>query len=1064
MKKIKKYLGASTIIIFGLLAIFFVALAAEPTLNNWFQLRASPFTGADDTGDGGTGNPTDYNYFYVGQTFTANIQIKSEHTNAANIWIDYDPVLFDAFNLTTGTYFDNWAGQTITSGRIKSTGFNLSGNSSGLSPPAGFGSVDFSALRPTAVNYGIGSPATLIINVGTIGSTTESNISYLGNDILEEVENFNLHIWADTKAPYLTNPSPNNGANNVNVTTNLTFELRDSKNGVGDNSGVGTGVNTAMTYNSVLISNQLATTSYTANTSFACSGIWGTNLCLTTVSPLPPSAIPGDTRRWDYNTLYTVQISGFRDYASNQQDQLGDANGPNYMATTTFSFTTESDTTKPTIQNKNPSAGATGVSINATVVFDVVDKKSANVSGTGVNPESCSITISSPSFGPTTYQHNSAGVVINPVNYGYRFTITPISSFGQNETVTVNIHDCQDLAETPNIMVTDIYTFITSDNDAPYVDDKTPGDDQAMLSTETISFRLKDNGSGIDLTKVVIYLNGHYYTLNGGAGVVTSTGTKITFANSFRFSGNNYIGDPTTYSCADGQRDCLFVLKPENNFIIGESVPVIIYANDLAGNLMERVVYAPVIRETDGSIYCGENTIWDASLNKCLGSGGGSGPTCVYPTGGGSSMTLVIDPQSVSATQISRSSVLVTWRSSLPSSNRVVYDEKSVSQLRNEENYGYQFSTKEFKANNTYHAVIVSGLKSGRVYYFRPIVKNNSLEVYGPEVVMTPKFTIVTSFFKETYPTSQDCPTISCPVCPIIDKTEPIEQTPKEIFGIKIIKNVTDIGLEKISFQLAIALLIIIIIIIAVGSLTLRLFRYKLEEEYPWIIARRRWRISLLILTIIAILILAILFLINQETNFWSKLLTRTGSVKTINLTGRIIDPTNLQGVENVDLVNGHTAIRTSNSGQYIFDQVPIVSGLKLTAPGLTRALIILPPTRGGQKNMNIYFNQEMYNTLIEFIDLEARGHFRDNYEYLAKNIKSKMSFKNYEKKVETIFTAKNISDQELIIKEMSLIDRLTKKDYDLVFSKVVQITISANGQDAQYHLVKEVDGWKIIK
>jgi len=45
-------------------------LAAKPTAP-YFQLRVLPSTGADDTGDGRTGNPADYNHYFVGQTFNA---------------------------------------------------------------------------------------------------------------------------------------------------------------------------------------------------------------------------------------------------------------------------------------------------------------------------------------------------------------------------------------------------------------------------------------------------------------------------------------------------------------------------------------------------------------------------------------------------------------------------------------------------------------------------------------------------------------------------------------------------------------------------------------------------------------------------------------------------------------------------------------------------------------------------------------------------------------------------------------------------------------------------------
>ena len=76
----------------GLLGFAVMAQAAAPTGQDWFQILASPSTGADETGDGGTGNPNDLNYFYVGQSFLGSMQINVDSpsgSSAANIWIEY---------------------------------------------------------------------------------------------------------------------------------------------------------------------------------------------------------------------------------------------------------------------------------------------------------------------------------------------------------------------------------------------------------------------------------------------------------------------------------------------------------------------------------------------------------------------------------------------------------------------------------------------------------------------------------------------------------------------------------------------------------------------------------------------------------------------------------------------------------------------------------------------------------------------------------------------------------------------------------------------------------------
>lgn len=764
--------------------------AGSPSGTNWFQLLASPYTGGDNTGDGGTGLPANYNYYYVGQTWTETIQISSDNTNASNIWIDYDGQYAGYSNLLTGTYFANWSGQTVTTTggtnyRIKSTGYRTSGNSSGVGT---FGSVQFTAVKPTAAAYGTGAPAVLDINIGTVGLTTESNISYLGGDILQDAEDFNMHIWADTKKPYALNPSPANGSSGLAVDSDYTFDLRDSKNGEGDNTGVGTGVNTTEPPGTLTFDDGGGATSYASYDSFSCSGIWGTNLCSATVNPPAPSGIPGDTRNWEYNTAYTVDIGGFRDYASASQNQLGDANGPNTMDTKTWTFTTESDTVPPRVIAESPVRGSTGNSVSTNVSVDVVDKKAhpGTISGTGVDSSTCIIRINSASVGTTDYQQGDAGVTVTVIDYGYRYTINPAVNFAQNETVAVRVSDCQDLAS--NTMVTDNYTFTTIDSDGPYVDTVSPANDATIAQSDNISFHIKDSGVGIDLTNTVIYVNGTYYSNSGGAGTVTTNGTRITFTSSLNFNGGNYGGDTTART--GSASDYTFTIDPQTNFAVGESVPVIIYSRDNSGNLMERYVYGLTVSGAgcpSGSTYCGANSAWNAGLSQCIGTGGSTGGG-----GGGGSPVAYINPSSASATQIDDSSVLVVWYSSIVGDSRVVYGTDSPGLLGSTPNYGYAQSSATVNSNSVYHSMVINGLHQGELYYFRPITNMAGQTIVGPEMRMSPMFS--------TEIQTSTCSKTDCPVCeakppvtqpttpPVVHPSTPEEQKAKvvKILGIEI--------------------------------------------------------------------------------------------------------------------------------------------------------------------------------------------------------------------------------------------------------------------------------------
>jgi len=435
-----------------------VVSAAEPS-GDYFEIYANPFTGADDTGDGGTGNPADLNYFYVGQTFDGAIAINSAGTTAANIWMDYDPALVQANSIDSGTYFNSWRNQSVSGTRIKSTGYNFPMQSA--SGAGDFGSVFWTFLKPTAVNYGLITPAKIDINIGTIGATTESNIALNGADILDSAEDFQFNIWADTKKPYAKNPSPVNGAPAVAVDSLFTFDLRDSLHGEADDSGVGTGVDVNSAGIDITGNNGLNTFSLKDYVTYTCSGVWGSNLCQMTITRPPVTTFAGDTRRWKYGRTITIQISGYKDLASGNQSQLGDANGPNEMVLTTFTFTTKADTTAPRLFNVLPVNSSIDLPLNPVISFDVLDRRTFpnGISGSGMQAGTCRIAVSSPSFGSKTYQGGDAEVIATTIDYGRHLVIDPATDFASNETVTVHIYGCADMAG--NVVAEQTNTFKT---------------------------------------------------------------------------------------------------------------------------------------------------------------------------------------------------------------------------------------------------------------------------------------------------------------------------------------------------------------------------------------------------------------------------------------------------------------------------------------------------------------------------------------------------------------------------------------------------------------------------
>lgn len=637
---------AALLLCFGLTAV-----AAAPSGNHWFQIIAQTYTGSDATGDGGTGDASDFNYYYVGQTFRGTVQIKSTGTTAANIKLTYPTAYLTISNLLAGSYFTEYpsTGQATSSGIVRLTGTRMSGVSSATGT---FGYVDFVMGTSSACNYSTTSYQTLSFTTSSDGLGDVSSIAYQGINYLDSKEDFNFHIWADLKNPFATGTNITNTSSSVPVELSYIFALRDTKNGSSSNTGVGTGINTAAGGRTLTFNDGTGATSYLAYASYSCSGTWNTN-CTTTVNPDSPLAITGDTRNWKYNTSYTINVSGYTDRASTAQANAscpGEANGPNSMDASTWTFTTEADTIAPSVSSTSPAAGASGVATTSNVVVEIIDIKAANISGEGVSSTSCQIDLNVPSWGGTWISFNSATstVTVTPINYGYRYTIDPSSNFAQNETVSARIRNCYDLAN--NVSSTDpllSWTFATADNDPPYVTPVNPVDKQSIVDTAAIVFNLRDLGVGVSLANTFIYVDGLWWSNAGGSGTIATSGTSIAFATSNNFNGGNYAGDTSGISAiANGYT---FTLKKQGAFTTG-SVPIEVFSRDTSNNLMHRYLYGAVAgtatcasstcydnnccssgttwngltcTATLGSAYCGSNTSWNGSL--CIGSASSGG-------------------------------------------------------------------------------------------------------------------------------------------------------------------------------------------------------------------------------------------------------------------------------------------------------------------------------------------------------------------------------------------------------------------------------------------------------
>jgi len=214
----------------------------------------------------------------------------------------------------------------------------------------------------------------------------------------------------------------------------------------------------------------------------------------------------------------------------------------------------------------------------------------------------------------------------------------------------------------------------------------------------------------------------------------------------------------------------------------------------------------------------------------------------------------------------------------------------------------------------------------------------------------------------------------------------------------------------------------------------------------------------ILIITLIIILIGGGYFL-NKKLNIISKTKSPTTKEQISNIykpsfnkiTGRIINPITMKGVKDIDLTVGENTIHTDEGGHYIFNSIKNNTGIQINSQKLTRSILKLFEKTS---NMDIYFNANLLNTLIEIVNLESTNEYTAIYNKLSKKTKEKIDKNKFISTYKDNFTLKNLSDQLLKIEKIE-----TKKDS----KKTIEITILSNTKKDKYLFSYIENKWTLI-
>ena len=218
-----------------------------------------------------------------------------------------------------------------------------------------------------------------------------------------------------------------------------------------------------------------------------------------------------------------------------------------------FSLLLFADSVPPYVTPLYPSAGSSGIPVDSDVTFYISD----DVDGVDINTVQVNIN-------GMSYSNNNGSFFYSGTPLEYIITINPPMNFTYDDLIEIQV-DAADLEDPANVMTTYSYSFQTiEDLQPPYIGGLDPEAGEISVPQETdIEFIIFDSGIGVNLTSVVVEIEGVTYTHN----------------NSSFF----YTGNANAYQ---------IVIDVPVDFELAEIVTVSINASDLNGISMSTFEYS----------------------------------------------------------------------------------------------------------------------------------------------------------------------------------------------------------------------------------------------------------------------------------------------------------------------------------------------------------------------------------------------------------------------------------------------------------------------------------------
>jgi hypothetical protein len=438
--------------------------------------------------------------FYQGRCFRIDIMLDTGgiDTNGADVEIAYDNTVLEfvrsdcqtpADTVYSDGLFDVYpgAGNEITDDRLYLSAYNNPGSSTNVANER-YGYVYAKVLAAPGAHT--------LPFVYVFGNTTDTNLAQTngnGTDILQSVEDLQIQLLPDTDNPVIAPISPAHQGASIAVDSGISFLLTDQMAGIDQTS-----VDAVMQINGAQSTNQAVTLSQELRTNQNRTYSYRGAFVPTHIDMLAPGVFPYDA---------TIEI----------QLDVDDLGAPDVHHTTyQWTFQTESDTDAPFVRNRQPAAQATGISGDTNIQFELVDFRAGGTTpGSGIDDETVALQIIS---GRGAENLTCADDALNCVfvsSHILAVTWSSVESFDQPEEVQVRV---QATDVSGNAMDQATWSFMTADPDAPYLSDFDPEPNSAGHTAQTpIQFVVHDDGTGVDITTLEVWVGDERYTIDDDA-------------------------------------------------------------------------------------------------------------------------------------------------------------------------------------------------------------------------------------------------------------------------------------------------------------------------------------------------------------------------------------------------------------------------------------------------------------------------------------------------------------------------------------------------------------------